>query len=107
MRHGVAAGVMVKAIAQVAGATLKEAQRAAMFCGDLGELARIALKEGKDGLQAIDLRLFGAIEPMLAQLAKGFQQLKAEFGTDRTGTQARAHLFQRRGRFGDPAADFR
>ena len=53
MRHGVAAGVMVKAIAQAAGATLKEAQRAAMFCGDLGELARIALKEGKDGLQAI------------------------------------------------------
>lgn len=78
MRHGVASGVMIKAISQIAGATLKETQRAAMFCGNLGELARIALKEGKEGIQKIDLRLFGAIEPMLAQLAKGFQQVLTE-----------------------------
>jgi len=78
MRHGVAAGVMVKAIAQVAGSTLKEAQRASMFAGDLGELARIALTKGKEGLQEIDLQLFGPIEPMLAQLAKDFGQVLAE-----------------------------
>ena len=80
MRHGAAAGVMVKSIAQTAGATLKQAQRAAMFSGDLGELARIALTEGKDGLQKIDLRLFGPIEPMLAQLAKDFQQVFTQHG---------------------------
>ena len=78
MRHGVAAGVMVKAIAGAAGATLKLAQRASMFSGDLGELARIALTRGKEGLEEIDLRLFTPIEPMLAQLAKDFQQVFTE-----------------------------
>ncbi len=78
MRHGVAAGVMVKAIAQTAGAALKETQRAAMFCGDLGELARIALTKGKEGIQEIDLQLFGPIEPMLAQLAKSLDQVLTE-----------------------------
>ena len=58
MRHGVAAGVMIQAIAQAAGATLKLARRASMFSGDLGELARIALTKGKKGLQEIDLQLF-------------------------------------------------
>jgi len=80
MRHGVAAGVMVKSIAQTVGATLKETQRAAMFCGDLGELARIALTRGKEGLQEIDLQLFGPIEPMLAQLAKDLPQVLTEHG---------------------------
>ncbi len=78
MRHGVAAGVMVKAIAEAAGASLKMAQRASMFSGDLGELARIALTRGKEGLEEIDLRLFAPVEPMLAQLAKDFQQVLTE-----------------------------
>ena len=78
MRHGVAAGVMIKAIAQAAGATLKLARRASMFSGDLGELARVALTKGKEGLQEIDLRLFGPIEPMLAGLAKDLQQVFTE-----------------------------
>jgi DNA ligase-1 len=80
MRHGVAEGVMIKAIAQAAGATLKLAQRASMFSGDIGELARIALIRGKEGLQEIDLRLFGPVEPMLAQLAKDLQQVFTEHG---------------------------
>ena len=79
MRHGVAKGVMVKAIAQTAGATLKLAQRASMFSGgDLGGLARIALEKGKEGLQEIGLQLFTPIEPMLAQLAKDFEQVFTE-----------------------------
>ena len=78
MRHGVAAGVMVKAISQVAGASLKETQRASMFSGDLGELARIALTKGKAGLREIDLQLFSPIEPMLAQLAKDLGQALSE-----------------------------
>ena len=78
MRHGVAAGVMLKAIAQAAGATLKLTQRAAMFSGDLGELARIALTRGKEGLEEIDLRLFVPIEPMLAQLAKNLEEVFTE-----------------------------
>ena len=79
MRHGVAEGVMVKAIAQAAGATLKLAQRASMFSGaDLGELAKIALTKGKEGLQEIDLQLFTSIEPMLAQLAPDFDAVFTE-----------------------------
>jgi len=79
MRHGVAEGVMVKAIAQVAGSTLKLAQRASMFSsGNLGELAKIALTKGKEGLQEIDLQLFIPIEPMLAQLAKNLEAVFTE-----------------------------
>ena len=80
MRHGVAEGVMIKAIAQAAGATLKLAQRASMFSGNLGELARIALARGKEGLQEINLQLFKPIEPMLAGLAKDFEQVFTEHG---------------------------
>jgi len=79
MRHGVAEGVMIKAIAQTAGATLKLAQRASMLSGgNLGELARIALTRRKEGLQEINLQLFRPIEPMLAQLAKDFEQVFTE-----------------------------
>jgi len=80
MRHGVAEGVMVKAIAQTAGATLKLTQRASMFLGNLGELAKIALKKRKEGLEEIDLQLFSPIEPMLAGLAKGFEQVFTDHG---------------------------
>jgi DNA ligase-1 len=78
MRHGVAAGVMIKAIAQLAGSSLKVAQRAAMLSGDLGELARIAIKEGKKGLDEVDLKIFTPVEPMLGQLAKDPQQVLYE-----------------------------
>ena len=75
MRHGVAKGVMIKAIAEAAGASLKLAQRASMFSGDIGELARIALTRGKEGLEEINLTLFTPVEPMLAQLATDFGQV--------------------------------
>ncbi len=81
MRHGVAEGVMIKAIAQAAGATLKLAQRASMLSGgNLGDLAQIALTKGKGGLQEINLQLFRPIEPMLAQLAKDVEQVFTEHG---------------------------
>ncbi len=72
MRLGVAKGVMIQAVAQVGGVSLKLAQRASMFIGDIGELARIAVTRGKEGLSEIGLQLFQPIEPMLAELAKGF-----------------------------------
>lgn len=80
MRHGVAKGVMIQAIAQIADTSLKRAQRAAMFIGDLGELAQIACLKGKAGLEAIDLTLFQPIEPMLAALAKNIKQVLADHG---------------------------
>jgi DNA ligase-1 len=49
-----------------------------MFSGDLGELARIAFTKGKEGLAEIDLQLFKPIEPMLAALARDFQQVLTE-----------------------------
>lgn len=78
MRHGVARGVMQEAVAKSAGVSVKLVQRASMFCGDLGELARIAVIEGEEGLKEISLQLFRPIEPMLATLAKGFQQVFSE-----------------------------
>lgn len=80
MRHGVADGLMIDAIAKSANATLKLARRAAMFSGDIGELARIAITKGKEGLQEINLQLFTPIEPMLASLATDFKQVFDEHG---------------------------
>ncbi|MBD3183961.1 ATP-dependent DNA ligase [Candidatus Poribacteria bacterium] len=79
MRHGVADGVMIKAISEAVDAGLRKTQRAAMFLGDIGELARIAIVEGKEALLAVDLRLMGAVEPMLAQLAKSVDEVFAEY----------------------------
>lgn len=70
MRHGVSEGIMLEAIARVAGVKASLARRANMVCGDLGEVAEIALTSGEAGLEGIPLRLGRPLKPMLAQTAK-------------------------------------
>lgn len=70
MRHGVSEGIALDAIAQASGADSKTVRRANMLCGDLGEVAVTALKEGESGLREIRPRLFRPLKPMLAQTAK-------------------------------------
>ncbi len=80
MRHGVGEGVMMKAISQAADVSLSLVRRACMFSGDLGEVTRIALTEGKSGLKGINIQLFKPIQPMLAELAGEFDEVFAEHG---------------------------
>lgn len=78
MQHGVGGGVMMAAVARTGGVTLNLIRRATMFSGDIGEVARIALTQGKIGLEQIDIQLFHPIQPMLAQMAEGMEEAISE-----------------------------
>jgi len=94
MRHGVGEGMMVKTIADamvgqvsssVGGSrrlqpakSLTLVERAQMFTGDVGEVAKIAITQGREGLEKISLRLFYPVLPMLAELGKDFSSVFAE-----------------------------
>ncbi len=70
MRHGVSEGIVLDAIALASGAKKTAVRRANMLCGDLGQVAVTALKEGETGLREIHPRLFRPLKPMLAHAAK-------------------------------------
>jgi DNA ligase-1 len=73
MRIGVSEGVMLEAIARAASVDLAVMRRALMFSGDLGEVAKIALTEGEEGLKKIGIRLFTSVKPMLAEMADSLE----------------------------------
>ncbi|MEM9513655.1 MAG: ATP-dependent DNA ligase [Actinomycetota bacterium] len=69
LRQGALDGVMASAVAQAAGVPVGAVRRAAMFTGDLGEAAAIALTGGRDALAAVVLQPLRPVEPMLASTA--------------------------------------
>ena len=69
LRHGAQAGVVAEAVARAAGVPAASLRRALMLGGDLGAVARTALEQGADGLEAIRLRVGSPIFPMLAGTA--------------------------------------
>ncbi len=82
LRQGALAGVMVDAIAAAAQVPVAQVRRAAMYAKSLGELARVALLQGAEGLGRLQLELFSPVAPMLAQtaadVAEALQQLAGE-----------------------------
>lgn len=80
MRIGVAEGLLLEGIARAAGVPLALVRRANMVRGDPGEVARIALTEGQDALEKIDIVLFRPVQPMLAELAGEFDKVFASHG---------------------------
>lgn len=78
MRHGVAQGVMVKAIAKAAKVADSLIKQLNAIHGNLGEVARIAITEGPTGLNNIKLRPFKAIQPMLAEIIDSIDELSNE-----------------------------
>ncbi len=82
MRHGVSEGILLDGIAQAAEIPKKLTRRANMLCGDLGEVASIALTEGQEGLKRMKPQLFRPLKPMLAQMAddvaQAFQEHKGK-----------------------------
>jgi len=70
LRQGALEGLVLDAIAKAAGLPLAEVRQAAMFSGDLGEVARVAREEGAAGLTRFSLRLLSPVSPMLASPAE-------------------------------------
>ncbi|MEM2925332.1 MAG: ATP-dependent DNA ligase [Methanocellales archaeon] len=70
LRIGVGEGVMRDAIAQAFNVGQDQIERAYMFTGDLGLIARIARDEGNSGLEKLNVVLFRPVKMMLAQLAR-------------------------------------
>ena len=66
LRQGALQSIVTDAVARAAGVPVADARRALMLLGDAGELARIALTEGVDGLREVRLTVGRPIHPMLA-----------------------------------------
>ncbi len=80
LRQGALEGVMVEAVAQVAGVPAQRVRRAVMFAGDLTEVAEAARREGEAGLARYGVRLFRPVQPMLAQPAEDLDEALGELG---------------------------
>ncbi len=75
MRHGVAEGVMIKAIAKAAHLDVNLVKRLSSIHGNLGEIAKISLTDGLEGLKKIKLTLFTPIKAMLADSIDSIDEL--------------------------------
>jgi DNA ligase-1 len=69
LRQGASEGIMVEAIARAAEVPAALVRRAVSLRGDLRVVARAALTEGKEALEAIGLEVLRPLVPMLAQTA--------------------------------------
>jgi DNA ligase 1 len=67
LRQGALEGVMTDAVSKAAGVALADVRRAAMFSGDLGRAAAVALTGGASGLARIGLTVLHPVQPMLAK----------------------------------------
>jgi len=80
MRTGVHDGLIQEAVARAAGAPPALVRRASFFVSDPSEVARVALTEGAAGLEAIGVRLFVPLLPMLAEPTEDLARVLAEHG---------------------------
>ena len=80
LRQGALEGVMTDAVAKAAGVPLELVRRAAMFSGDLGQTAAVALAEGAPGLEGVGLTVLRGVQPMLAGSATDVAGALAETG---------------------------
>ena len=80
LRQGALQSIVTDAVAKAAGVPPTDARRALMLLGDAGELARIALTEGVEGLRAVHLQVGRPIHPMLAGSAPDLDAAMAKTG---------------------------
>ena len=81
LRQGALEGVMIDAIAAASNVPVADVRRAAMFVGDLGLVARVALTEGAGALAHYAVALHRPVQPMLAQPADDIADALARLGT--------------------------
>jgi DNA ligase-1 len=70
LRQGALEGLVLDAVARASGLAPADVRQAAMFSGDIGEVARAAREEGAAGLARFSLRLLQPVAPMLANPAE-------------------------------------
>jgi len=80
MRIGVNEGMMLEGIAGAVGIEVGLVRRALMLTGDLGEVARIALELGEEGLKGVGMRMFVPLKPMLASMSYDIGEVIEEHG---------------------------
>ncbi|CAN5586566.1 ATP-dependent DNA ligase [soil metagenome] len=69
LRQGANAGVMTDAVAKASGIPATVVRRSVMLGGRLDATARVALTEGREGVEAVGLEVGRAHQPMLASTA--------------------------------------
>src|SRR5205823_6157742 len=80
MRTGVSDGLVLEAIARAAGAPVEAVRRAALLVGDLATVADLALRSGAAALAATAARPGVPLLPMLAEIARDFDEVLAAHG---------------------------
>ena len=80
LRQGALEGVMADAVAKAAGVPIDLVRRAAMFSGDLGRTAVVALSGGASGLEDVGLEVLRPVQPMLAGTAADVAAALTETG---------------------------
>ena len=85
LRQGALEGIMVEAVARAAGIEPHHVRRAQMLAGDLRLVARVALTEGREGLDRFTLEVGTPLSPMLAQSAESVAD-----AMERTGDVAKS-----------------
>jgi DNA ligase 1 len=80
VRQGALDGLVMDAIAKAAALPAPQVRQAAMFSGNLGEVARAALEEGAAGLTRFSLRLLQPVSPMLANPAEDVEEALERLG---------------------------
>ena len=83
MRIGVVEGVMLEAIAKASDTAGTLVRRALMMLGDIGQVAHIALTDGKGALEAVRIRLFRPVRLMMAEMSYDISEIINEH---RSGT---------------------
>jgi len=77
LRQGALAALVGDAIAAAFDIPAATVRRARMLSGDIAEVAATARRDGRPGLDAIGLRLFRPVQPMLAQPAADLDEALA------------------------------
>jgi DNA ligase 1 len=80
LRQGALAGIVTDAVADAAAVPPKLMRRATMLSGNLGTASRLALTEGVEGLQEVELEPLRPVQPMLASTAESAGTAVAELG---------------------------
>jgi DNA ligase-1 len=80
LRQGALEGLVLDAIARAASLPQADVRQAAMYSGNLGEVARAALEEGAAGLTRFTLRLLSPVAPMLANAAEDPEEALERLG---------------------------
>ncbi len=80
LRQGALEGVLCDAIANASGTKADVVRHAAMMCGDLSEVARTAIIDGREALSRYAIEMFRPVEPMLASPAESVAEALGAFG---------------------------